>query len=251
MTRHVRAAQFVCALAMLAMAGAGLAQRAELVGGATPHGGSLREWRAPVDDHTVVALAKVRGHDVPVYRIGELRAADTPSGMDGFAVRVAYVLRGWTREHGVEAIGNLCRTPDGREWGTTLLTVGAHVASPVTNACPAGMLATGVDIHSHPQRQHYRANAVDEIFVGRVPGGTVATRPDTFGPDDYGHPGYMVGRIGLHYQHGLDRVRLVRDMRLPPPLDPAGDMRHLAGTQESGRWLAGLPRPQKGSVARP
>lgn len=251
MTRHVRAAQFVCALAMLALAGPSMAQRAELVGGAVPRAGTLLGWKAPADDHTLVALARVRGHELPVYRIGELRAPDTPAGMDGFAVRVAYVLRGWTREHGVEAIGNLCRTPGGGEWGTTLLTVGAHVASPVTNACPAGMLATGVDIHSHPQRQHYRANAVDEIFLGRVPGGAVTTRPDTFGLDDYGHPGYMVGRIGLHYQHGLDRVRLVRDMRLPAPLDPAGDTRHLAGTQESGRWLAVLQRQQKGSVANP
>ena len=248
MTRYIRAAQFAFALAALVMASAGMAQRAGLVAEATPHAVG---WEAPADDRAVVALARVRGHEVPVYRIGELRAPDTPTGMDGFAVRVAYVLRGWTREHGVEAIGNLCRTPDGREWGTTLLTVGAHVASPVTNACPAGMLATGVDIHSHPQRQHYRANAVDELFVGRVPGGTVTTRPDTFGPDDYGHPGYMVGRIGLHYQHGLDRVRLVRDMRLPAPLDPAADMRRVASTHESGRWLAVLPRQRAGGVASP
>lgn len=251
MPRHVRVAQLVCALAMLALAGVGMAQRAELVGGASPHVGSLRGWKAPADDHAVVAVARVRGQELPVYRIGELRAPDTPAGMDGFAVRVAYVLRGWTRAHGVEAIGNLCRTPDGGEWGTTLLTIGAHVASPVTHACPVGMLATGVDIHSHPQRQHYRANAVDEIFLGRVSGGAVTTRPDTFGPDDYGHPGYMVGRVGLHYQHGLDRVRLVRDMRLPPPLEPAGDTRRVAGTREPGRWLAVLPRQRARGAASP
>jgi len=185
----------------------------------------------------VVAQATVHGHDVPVYRIGELRAPDTSAGMDGFAVRVAYVLRAWTREHGVEAIGNLCRTPDGTTWGTVLLTVGAHVASPVTNACPLGMLATGVDIHSHPQRQHYRANAVDQIFLGRLPCRLVTTRPDTFSPDDYGHPGYMVGRIGLHYQHGLDRVRLVRDMRLPPPGMLTDDPRRLAGLPSVNRLL--------------
>ncbi|WP_017462376.1 hypothetical protein [Dyella ginsengisoli] len=188
----------------------------------------LLPWQVRAEAPVVVAHATVHGHDVPVYRIGELHAPDTSAGMDGFAVRVAYVLRAWTREHGVEAIGNLCRTPDGSAWGTVLLTVGAHVASPVTNACPPGMLATGVDIHSHPQRQHYRANAVDQIFLGRLPCREVTTQPDTFGPDDYGRPGYMVGRLGLHFQHGLDRVRLVRDMRLSPPVTPSDESRRIA-----------------------
>lgn len=175
----------------------------------------------------VVAHASVRGHDVPVWRIGELRALDTPAGMDGFAMRVADVLRAWTRRHGVEAIGNLCRTPDGLQWGTTLLTIGAHVASPVTDACPVGMLATGVDIHTHPQRQHYRPNAVDALFIGHVTGGVVTTLPDQFGPDDFGHPGYMVGRVGLHYQHGIDRIRLVPD-RSPASVEPTGEQQRLA-----------------------
>ncbi len=189
----------------------------------------LLPCHAWAEERVVVAHATVHGHDVPVYRIGELHAPDTPAGMDGFAVRVAYRLRAWTGEHGVEAIGNICRTPDGTQWGTVLLTVGAHVASPVTNACPAGMFATGVDIHSHPQRQHYRANAVDQIFLERLPCRQVTTQPDTFSPDDYGHPGYMVGRLGLHFQHGPDRVRLVRDMRLPAPGMPTGDLRRIAG----------------------
>ena len=203
----------------------------------------LLSWRVHADDNAVVAHATVRGHDVPVYRIGELRAPDTPAGMDGFAVRVAYVLRAWTQEHGVEAIGNLCRTPDGTQWGAMLLTIGAHVASPVTNACPTGMLATGVDIHSHPQRQHYRANAVDQIFLGRLPSRPVTTRPDTFSPDDYGHPGYMVGRVGLHYQHGLQRTRLVRDMRLPPAIDSADDVRRIASIHQSGPRLVTALQP--------
>lgn len=194
----------------------------------------LLPWQARAEEREIVAHATVHGHDVPVYRIGELRAPDTPAGMDGFAVRVAYVLRAWTREHGVEAIGNLCRTPDGTQWGTVLLTIGAHVASPVTNACPVGMLATGVDIHSHPQRQQYRANAVDQIFLERLPSRLVTTRPDTFSPDDYVHPGYMVGRLGLHYQHGPDRVRLVRDMRLPLPAMRGDEQRRIAALPSAG-----------------
>lgn len=90
-------------------------------------------------DGSIVAHAQVRGQDVPVYRIAELQAADTPQGMDGFAIRVAYALQAWSSRNGVEASGNLCRTPDGARWGTVLVTVHAHAASPRTNACPVGM----------------------------------------------------------------------------------------------------------------
>jgi hypothetical protein len=186
-------------------------------------------------DEPVVAHATMRGHDIPVYRIGEVQAPDTPGGMEAFAVRVAYVLRAWTATHGVEAIGNLCRTPDGSRWGTVLLTVGAHVASPVTNACPDGMLVTGVDIHSHPQHQQYRPNAIDQVFLGRSFTGDerINTRPDQFSDDDFVHPGYMVGRTGLHYQGGRDEVRLVRDLRAPPPAWAADDARRVAAADTS------------------
>ena len=173
----------------------------------------------------VVAHATVRGHDVPVYRIGELEAADTQQGMDGFAIRVAYALHAWTREHGVEAIGNLCRTPDGTRWGSVLLTVYAHAASPRTNACPAGMQAVGVDVHSHPQRQRYSVNSIDRLFLrdDLMYQAMVATRPDAFSADDYAQPGYVVGRIHLQFQEGRGRDRIVWDMGRPqPPWGSAG-----------------------------
>jgi len=170
-------------------------------------------------DGSIVAHAQVRGQDVPVYRIAELQAADTPQGMDGFAIRVAYALQAWSRRNGVEASGNLCRTPDGARWGTVLVTVHAHAASPRTNACPAGMQATGVDIHSHPQRQRYAVNDTDRLFLGEGLRyqDQVATRPDTFSPADYAHPGYLVGRLWLHYQERQDQDRRVWSMGKPQP----------------------------------
>jgi len=202
-------------------------------------------------DDPVVAHATLRGHDIPVYRIGEVQAPDTPGGMEAFAVRVAYVLRAWTATHGVEAIGNLCRTPDGARWGTVLLTVGAHVASPVTNACPDGMLATGVDIHSHPQHQQYRPNAIDQVFLGRSFSGDerINTFPDRFSDDDFVHPGYMVGRNGLHYQGGRDAVRLVRDLREPVPVWAIDDARRVAAAGNSRASLLASVRTDQGGAA--
>lgn len=193
--------------------------RAALCSGLLCSTAAFAEDRVATEALPVIAHASVHGREIPVYRIAEVRAPDTPRGMDGFAIRVAYTLRAWTARHGVEAIGNLCRTPDGRHWGTVLLTIDAHVASPVTNACPAGMRATGVDIHSHPPRQHYRANAIDRLFITRICSGIdeMTTRPDSFSPADYGHPGYMVGATRLHYQAGPEATRVVWNLSAPMP----------------------------------
>lgn len=204
---------------------------AALYGGLLPFGPvAVAEDRVATEDLAVIAHATVRGHEIPVYRIAELQAPATSRGMDGFAIGVAYLLRAWTGRHGVEAIGNLCRTPDGRRWGTVLLTIDAHVASPVTNACPAGMHATGVDIHSHPPRQHYRANTVDRLFITRICSGIedMTTRPDSFSPADYGHPGYMVGATQLHYQAGPEAIRVVWNLSAPMPADMHDEGTRLA-----------------------
>jgi hypothetical protein len=204
---------------------------ATLYCGLLPFGSvAVAEDRVATEDLAVIAHATVHGHEIPVYRIAELQAPATSRGMDGFAIRVAYALRAWTGRHGVEAIGNLCRTPDGRHWGTVLLTIDAHVASPVTNACPAGMRSAGVDIHSHPPRQHYRANAVDRLFIARLCSGIdeMTTRPDSFSPADYGHPGYMVGTMRLHYQAGLGTSRVVWNLSAPMPGDLHDEGNRLA-----------------------
>lgn len=162
----------------------------------------------------------MRGHAVPIYEIGEVEADDTPQGMDGFAIRVAYVLHAWTQAHGVEAIGNLCRTPDAKGWGTLLLTIYAHTSSPRTDACPAGMQASGVDIHSHPQRWRYPVNAIDRLFLrdGLLDADRVATEPDVYSPDDLQAPGYLVGQMKLHFQDGRGHQRIVWNLTHPGPV---------------------------------
>lgn len=76
-----------------------------------------------------------------------------------------------------------------------------------------------MDIHSHPQRQRYAVNGTDRLFLGdglRYQD-QVATRPDTFSPADYAHPGYLVGRVWLHYQERQGQDRRVWSMGKPQP----------------------------------
>ncbi|MGB3840405.1 MAG: hypothetical protein WA930_14995 [Rhodanobacter sp.] len=169
------------------------------------------------EEPVVVAHATMRGQDVPVYRIGEVQADDTPAGMDGFAIRVAYVLRAWTEKNKVEAVANFCRSADGKRWGAVLLTIYSHKSSPHTNACPENMAAVGVDEHSHPQHQTYKPNAVDRLFLVNPYVDRVVTLPDTFSPADYEHAGYMVGARALHYQDGPAHERVVWRMSQPEP----------------------------------
>lgn len=174
----------------------------------------------------IVAQVQQRGHTIPIYQIGEMEEANTAQGMDGYAIQVAYVLHAWTRAHGVEAIGNLCRSPDGARWGSVFLTMYAHTTSPRTDACPAGMKPSGVDIHSHPQRHRYPVNDVDRWFLqnGLMGADYVSTRPDVFSPDDMQAPGYLVGQISLHYQDGHDgQGRIVWHMHNQEPAALAAD----------------------------
>lgn len=181
---------------------------------------------ASLNEGSPIAHAAWRGHDIPVYRIGELEAANTPQGMDGFAIRVARVLHAWTRDHAAEATGNLCRTADGTRWGAVLLTIHAHAVSPLTDACPAGMENTGTTITSRLQRQHFRASATDRLFLppALAHADAIATRPDSFSADVYARPGYLVGRFWLHFQDGKGLGRRVWNMRKNQPA--TGSQRH-------------------------
>ena len=172
------------------------------------------------DKGTVVAHVTVRNHDVIVYKIGEVEAPNTDKGVDGFAIDVAYWLHEWTKEHGVEAIGNLCHTPDGKRWGTILLTIYAHTTSPRTELCPDGMVLSGSDIHSHPQRHTYPVNFVDQLFLhnGLMTESKIATEPDVFSPEDYQDPDdYLVGQFKLHHEHGFGTSTVVWNMHDPKP----------------------------------
>lgn len=165
----------------------------------------------------VVAHTTQRGQDVPIYFLGEVDAPNTAEGLDGFAIHVAYVLRAWTAQSSFEAIANLCHTPDGAKWGALILTIHSHSASPRTDACPDGMVASGVNEHSHPQHMTYPPNAIDKLFLQHPDVTRVATLPDTFSDADYAQPGYMVGYRELHFQNGVGTVRTVWKMTEPEP----------------------------------
>lgn len=164
---------------------------------------------------SVIAHVTVRHQDIPVYQLTQIEAANTPQGMDGFAEKVAVFLHTWTRAHGVEASGNICRSKDKSSWGVVLLTIGAHTSSPITNVCPDGMTKTGVTIHSHPQRHIYTVNFVDRAFLinGLMAESKIATYPDEYSGDDLNAgPGYLVGLRSLHFQDGHDHQRVVENL---------------------------------------
>lgn len=178
--------------------------------------GSIPAFGVELGLGTIVGHYRVRRTDLPIYQVAEIEADNTTEGMDGFAKKVAPVLYAWTKAHyGVEANGNICHTPDGTRWGVRLLTWNAHTGSPRTNACPAGMVTTGVDIHSHPQKHTYLPNGVDHLFLHYGLGGSdlVGTEPDTYSPEDLANgPGYLVGAVALHFQDGKGNVRIVEPL---------------------------------------
>lgn len=167
-----------------------------------------------------VGNVMVRGRPVPVYQVAEIEANSTSDGIQGFAIQVAYWLHQWTAVHAVEAIANLCHTPHGKEWGARVLTVYAHTSSPITNACPNGMVLSTWAIHSHPQGTRYRANAVDKLFLRQElrDNPIIGTQPDDFSVADFqaGH-GYMVGATGLHLNDGKWHATQIWNMNKPDP----------------------------------
>lgn len=167
---------------------------------------------------TAVTQVQVRNKPVTVYELATITAPATDQGMNGFAKQVGYWLHEWTRTHGVEAIGNLCHTPDNKTWGTIILTIYAHTTSPKTNACPQGMINSGTTIHSHPQRHRYQVNSVDRLFLhdGLRAENEIATWPDRYSPEDLAEgPGYLVGLLALHYQDGRGHIHRVKYLNTP------------------------------------
>lgn len=179
---------------------------------------------APSFAGEVVAQVTVRGRPVNVYQVAEVKAPGTPDGTKAFAITMAYWLHDWTAKNGVEAIANLCHTADGKTWGARVLTIYAHTTSPITQACPTGMVLSGVNIHSHPQLPAYRANAVDKLFLRqelrRNP--IIGTEPDSFSDADFHNgAGYMVGAQSLNWNDGHWHASVVWDMSKPDPTAPA------------------------------
>lgn len=188
---------------------------------------SVMDGMSRTDD--VVANVTVRGKNVAIHELGEIQAPNDNKGMDGFAERVSYVLHDWTKENGVEASGNICKTPDGKTWGIILLTMYAHTTSPLTKACPDGMVETGISIHSHPQRHRYAVNSVDRLFAqdGMRAASHISTYPDIYSPEDYERPGYLVGQIDLHFQNGPGTEKVIWEMNEPNPYPSQKDLASL------------------------
>ena len=80
-------------------------------------GTSMASNLVPSFEGQVVSEVTVRHMPIKVYQVAELTAPNTSKGMEGFAIQLAYWLHDWTAAHDVEAIANLCHSPDGTQWG--------------------------------------------------------------------------------------------------------------------------------------
>ena len=187
---------------VLGLALAGSVYGAERDGGSTPVSGvEQRQFTVRVGRTTL-----------PVTFLGEVTGE--AQDRDEFARKVGRILRDHSTATGTEACAMLCRSPLGT-WGALPLTIGAHTACPIVNACPPGMTSTGVGIHSHPTTDTYIANAADMAVLGgdehlrrragqRVRGGN----PEKFSAEDFaGGEGYLATGTTLYHQAGKRSIR--------------------------------------------
>lgn len=140
-----------------------------------------------------------------------------------FVLRVAAEMQRWTDLTGNEACGVLAT--DGQRWGVSLTTQQAQVLCFFAReVVPAGMTATGENIHSHPtpDKGHLRITAEtrqvlrdvgDRVLLKRVKdanGGRLRVEVEGFSTDDYAAgPGYLVVNGRLYFQAGRGTQREV------------------------------------------
>jgi hypothetical protein len=147
--------------------------------------------------------------DIPIYTLGEIHSQETD--LDAFAVEVSQSLNAYTAETVFEACSNICRAPDGT-LAAKIITVEAHAFCPATNVCPSDTVMTGVDIHSHIQVTEYLPNPIDKATLRQDYGRHQKVHTELgFSDGDFSSgKGYMSDAVGVHYQDGPRKVRLVK-----------------------------------------
>ena len=129
--------------------------------------------------------------------------------LDAFVVRIAPVLRAYTRATGYEACGVLAS--DGERFAVVVGSNLSHAACGTSDTfVPSGFSPVGQTLHSHRTGGTYRANESDRTLMGgRVGANFKSSAPDEFSPHDFHAPGYLVGARGVWHQEGRRAVRRV------------------------------------------
>lgn len=172
----------------------------------------------------LMAFSSVAGAQGPlderivVEGLGEIRYAalfeDTSrpaETQDAFVRRIAPRLAAFSQKTGMEACGVIAQQDD--QWGIVVGTNHSHiVCMNFPDKVPAGMAATGVTLHSHPQGRHYKVNAADRMVLGKLTAlNTQAERgPKGFSAADFtSGPGYLVEGDQVFFQAGPKNIRSV------------------------------------------
>ena len=151
--------------------------------------------------------------DLPAYPVSQLQTAYL--SVDQFVLDISGRMRELTKEHDAEMCAKICRNEN--TIGIVVTTVLSHAVCPVAEICPTGMSATPFDVHTHPQKETYTANAVDVLFLpkGTEEKTTQTLEPNFFSKGDLLAPNsYLIGRDVVLMQDGKT-VRVVRDFFHP------------------------------------
>ena len=148
---------------------------------------------------------------VPIDVLGDVKSTITDN--DAFAVALAPVLIGLTKDLNSEVCANFARNDQGH-LAARITTAYARSACPVTDAVPDSYKDAKVDIHTHVEVTRYRPTEVDKVFLSGSynAGDYVRTYAYEFSEGDYGTPrAYLVqSKSVLYAENGKSTRRVVK-----------------------------------------
>lgn len=146
--------------------------------------------------------------------------------LDAFMLRIAPTLDAFTAKSEWEACGAIAQAPDGR-YGIVVGSVQAALSCAVSaQNVPAGFVAIGQSLHSHPRTKTIKPTASDLAIqaasnIRGLPYKAVEKNPysQKFSDVDVSSgPGYLVADGRVLHQAGWDRVREVGRLASKAPI---------------------------------
>lgn len=131
-----------------------------------------------------------------------------------FLEKVGKFLQNYTKQNNFEACGKIAVNGATKTFSVIVTTNHSHIGC-LNNEIQDGYADTGETIHSHPNTEVFRVNAVDRVLLGykfplnKMLRGQI--HPDNFSDEDFQKPGYLVAAGKLLYQHGIGTTRVIKE----------------------------------------
>ena len=168
---------------------------------------SFTTFKTPV----TIALYESGGVMVPIDVLGDVKSTITDN--DAFAVALAPVLIGLTKDLNSEVCANFARNDQGH-LAARITTVYARSGCPVTDAVPDSYKEAKVYIHTHVEVTRYRPTEIDKVFLTQTYRARDYVGNDAyeFSEGDYGTPRiYLVQpKSVLYAENGKSTRRVVK-----------------------------------------